>query len=264
MSTFISYINIFVHDEGKSMHNEFSSDEKVTKKEASLLTPLSYLALHKEGTIEEIAKAVGKNYSTILRATNQLVKNGFVYIRFERTAPKGKELRYYALTSSGLITYLSKNLTLNDVREVAKSHRDRMLVFKKWDRFSAAKCEEDIFLRLKEALRLEQQRYSFQYNLDFYALFGRMQKKEKELSSLEFFDVSVLGLTFMDQPIDYVKENHAKEWDALQKIWRVVAEDYELRKKRDEILSYLEREHNEGLKAIAEWKRYLKQDQGKQ
>ena len=45
-----------MHDGGKSMHNEFSSKGKVTKKEASLLTPLTYLALHKEATIEEIAR----------------------------------------------------------------------------------------------------------------------------------------------------------------------------------------------------------------
>jgi len=98
MSTFISYINIFVHDEGKSMHNEISGKEKVTKKEASLLTPLRYLALHKEGTIEEIARIAGKNYSTILRSTNQLVRTDLSLSVLSEPAPKGKELRYYALT----------------------------------------------------------------------------------------------------------------------------------------------------------------------
>lgn len=38
----------------------------------------------------------------------------------------------------------------------------------------------------------------------------------------------------------------------------VVENDYELRKKRDEFLDYLEREQYEGLKAIAEWRAYLK------
>lgn len=260
MSMFISYINIFVHDEGKSMHNETSGKDKVTKKEASLLTPLHYLALHKEGTIEEIARIAGKNYSTILRSTNQLVKNGFVFIRFERTAPKGKELRYYALTLGGLKAHLSRNLTVSEVREVAKAHKDRLLVFKKWDKFVAAKCEEEIFSRLKEALSLEQRSGLLQCNFDFHALFGRIGQKENAFSYLDLFDASVLGLTFMDQPIDYVREN-SPQWAALQKIWRIVEEDYELRKSRDEFLSYLEREHNEGIKAVAEWRSYVKQKQ---
>ena len=47
----------------------------------------------------------------------------------------------------------------------------------------------------------------------------------------------------------------------LRKSWRVVENDYELRKNRDEFLSYLEREHNEGIKAVAEWRSYVKQEQ---
>ena len=85
-------------------------------------------------------------------------------------------------------------------------------------------------------------------------------QEENAFSYLDLFDASVLGLTFMDQPIDYVREN-SPQWAALQKIWRIVEEDYELRKSRDEFLSYLEREHNEGIKAVAEWRSYVKQKQ---
>ena len=56
----------------------------------------------------------------------------------------------------------------------------------------------------------------------------------------------------MDQPIEYVKESLPEQWKVLQKIWPVIEKDYELRKKRDEFLSYLQREHNEGLKAVGE------------
>jgi hypothetical protein len=248
-----------MHDGGKLAHNEFSSIEKSSKKEESLFAPLTYLALHKEATIEEMAELSGKNYSTILRATNQLVKNGFVFMRFERTAPKGKELRYYALTFSGLIMYLSKKITLNEIREVAKAHEDMLLVFKKWDKFVAAECEEEIFLQLRNALRFERQRYIIQYSIDFLTAFGRTPQKETS-SPLDFFDSAVLGLIFMDQPIEYVKESLPEQWKVLQKIWQVIEKDYELRKKRDEFLSYLEREHNEGLKAIAEWNSYVKQE----
>ncbi len=64
----------------------------------------------------------------------------------------------------------------------------------------------------------------------------------------------------MDQPIEYVKESLPEQWKVLQKIWPVIEKDYELRKKRDEFLSYLEREHDEGLKAVAEWQKYIKQE----
>jgi hypothetical protein len=39
----------------------------------------------------------------------------------------------------------------------------------------------------------------------------------------------------------------------------VVESDYDLRKKRDAFLDYLMIEHNEGLKAISGWRKYLKQ-----
>ena len=84
---------------------------------------------------------------------------------------------------------------------------------------------------------------------------------ETKSNPLDFFDSAVLGLIFMDQPIEYVKESLPEQWKVLQRIWQVVEKDYELRKKRDEFLSYLEREHNEGLKAVAEWRSYVKQEQ---
>ena len=74
---------------------------------------------------------------------------------------------------------------------------------------SAAKCEEEIFSRLKEALSLEQRSGLLQCNFDFHALFGRIGQKENAFSHLDLFDASVLGLTFMDQPIDYVRENQS-------------------------------------------------------
>jgi hypothetical protein len=63
----------------------------------------------------------------------------------------------------------------------------------------------------------------------------------------------------MHNPVEYIKESIGKkQWSNLERIWRVVENDYELRKKRDEFLDYLEREQYEGLKAIAEWRAYLK------
>ena len=134
------------------------------------------------------------------------------------------------------------------------------MVFKKWDKFVAAGCEEEIFLQLRNALTFERQRSIIQYSIDFLTSFGRKPEMETKSNPLDFFDSAVLGLIFMDQPIEYVKESLPEQWKVLQKIWQVIEKDYELRKKRDEFLSYLEREHNEGLKAVVEWQKYLTQE----
>jgi len=243
------------------MHNN-----KQSKKMESLLAPLGYLALHKEASIEEIAKQTGKNYSTILRATSELCDKRLANFRLERTAPRGKELRVYAISFYGLVFYLLRSrsieFTISEVREIAKAHEDMLLVFRKWDKFVKAKCEQEIFTRLAQALNVE-----YQYNVERYSFIGISRvniifRKEDEDLRRNAFDGLVLGLFYMDHPVDYVKETCGrKEWSGLEKIWRVVESDYELRKKRDAFLDYLEIEHNEGLKAISEWRKYLKQEQ---
>jgi hypothetical protein len=68
----------------------------------------------------------------------------------------------------------------------------------------------------------------------------------------------------MNNPVEHVKESVGKkDWNSLEKIWRMVESDYDLRKKRDAFLDYLMIEHNEGLKAISEWKKYLELERRK-
>lgn len=248
-----------MHDRGAFVHNNRKS-----KKMESLLAPLGYLAVHREATIEEIAKQTGKNYSTILRATSELCEKGLVNFRLERTAPRGKELRVYSVNFYGLVFNLLRSgsikFTVQEIREVAKAHEDMLLVFKKWDKFVKAKCEEEVFRRLAQALSIE-----FQYNVDRYSLLGisyvnivNIFHKEDETLRRNAFDGLVLGFFYMDHPTDYVKETLGKkEWTDFEKIWRVVESDYDLRKKRDAFLDYLKMEHAEGLKAISEWRKQL-------
>jgi len=250
-----------MHDSGVLMHNE-----KQSKKMESLLAPLSYLAVHKEASVEEIAKQTGKNYSTILRATSELCDKRLVNFRLERTAPRGKELRLYAISFYGLVFYLHRSrsvkFTVSEIREIAKTHEDMLLVFRKWDTFVKAKCEQELFDRIMQALNVE-----YQYNLEWYSFVGISTadiifRREDEALRRNAFDGLVLGFFYMHNPVEYVKESVGKkEWGRLEKIWRMVTGDYELRKKRDEFLDYLEREQYEGLKAIAEWRKYLKQEQ---
>jgi hypothetical protein len=56
---------------------------------------------------------------------------------------------------------------------------------------------------------------------------------------------------------------HVNPWGkalALEKIWSVANSDYELKKKRDAFLDFLELARKEELKAIFEWRKYLKQE----
>src|SRR4030065_773467 len=90
-----------MHDSGIFMH-----DNKQSKKMESLLAPLGYLATCKEASVEEIAKQTGKNYSTILRTISELCDKRLVNFRLERTAPRGKELKLYAISFYGVVFYL--------------------------------------------------------------------------------------------------------------------------------------------------------------
>jgi hypothetical protein len=250
-----------MHAGGTTTHNDNQS-----KKMESLLTPLGYLAIHKEASVEEIAKQTEKNYSTILRVITELCDKRLVNYRLERTAPRGKELRLYAISFYGIVFYLNRSqsvkLTVSEIRQIAKSHEDMLLTFKKWEKFASANCEQELFDRVMQALNVE-----YEYNVGWYGLVGistvgLVFRREDESSRRNAFDGLVLGFFYMHNPVEYVKESIGKKgWSGLEKVWRVVENDYELRKKRDEFLDYLEREQYEGLKAIAEWRKYLKQKQ---
>ena len=253
-----------MHDSGVFMHN----NNKQSKKMESLLAPLGYLATCKEASVEEIAKQTGKNYSTILRTISELCDKRLVNFRLERTAPRGKELRLYAISFYGVVFYLlrsrSVKLTVSEIREIAKAHEDMLLVFRKWERFAKANCEQELFARIMQALNVE-----YQYNAEWYGFVGIsavgvVLRREDEGLRRNAFDGLVLGFFYMHNPVEHVKETVGKkEWSNLEKIWLVVESDYELRKKRDEFLDYLEREQYERLKAVAEWKKLLKTDSHK-
>ena len=224
------------------------------------------MAVHKEASVEEIAKQTGKNYSTILRAISELNEKKLVSFRLERTSSRGKELRLYALTFYGLVFYYQRSRSLkflaSEMREVAKAHEDLLLVFKKWEKFASANCEQELFDRIMQALNVE-----YGYNVGYYNLVGISTvginfRREDEALRRSAFDGLVLGFFYMNRPIEYVKESVGKKgWIALEKIWRVIESDYELRKKRNEFLDYLAREQLESAKAIVDWIKYLKVDQ---
>ena len=244
------------------MHNN-----KQSKKMDSLLSPIGYLAVHKEASVEEIAKQTKKNYSTVLRATSELCQKGLVEFRLERTAPRGKELRLYRLNFYGLIFYLTRSgeleYTVSEFREVAKAHEDLLVVFQKREKFAKAGFEQQLFSRVKSALNVESQ-YNSRYDFVTISAFNvtNLFPKKDEALRRSSFDWLVLGFFYMDQPVEHVKDSIGeKQWRILEDIWSVVEGDYELRKKRDAFLDFLELERKEGLRAIGEWRKYLKQEQ---
>lgn len=250
-----------MHDSGVLMHNEKS------KKMRSLLSPLSYLTFHKEANVEEIAKKTKKNYSTVLRTISELCQKGLISFRLERTAPRGKELRLYSLNFYGLIFYMTRSgeleYTVPEFREIAKAHEDLLFVFKKWDKFANAGFEQELFSRIRAALNVELE-YNNSYNFATLTAFTitNLFPKKDEAVRRSSFDSLVLGFFYMEQPIQHIRESVGeKQWSILEKTWSVVESDYELRKKRDAFLDFLELEHNEGLKAILEWRKHLKQDE---
>ena len=161
------------------------------------------------------------------------------------------------MTRSGQLQY-----TASEFCEIAKAHEDLLVVFQKWDKFIKAGFEQQLFSRVKSALSVESQynsRYDF-VTITAFEVTNLFPKKDEALRRSSF-DWLVLGFFYMDQPVEHVKDSIGeKQWRILEDIWGVVEGDYELRKKRDAFLDFLELERKEGLRAIGEWRKYLKQE----
>lgn len=229
-----------------------------------LKTPLRQLkaySLHKELTVEEAARFIGKDYSTALRTNNRLEKQGLIrLVRLVRSPKKvkGKEKRIFKATFLGLITYLLTDPeAFKQIDKIAEAHNDMLLILKKWSKFKEAGLEEPLASRLKEALRLY-------YHARFVAqpqLFGFALTPEAEENQKKAFDYTVLGFQYMLYPPDHIKEELQKLglWENLAKIWKIVENDYELRSVQREFLNLYESQYMEGLNAIKLWKEQLRQ-----
>ena len=230
------------------MHNE-----KLNKKGRSLIIPLGFYALSPEATVGEIAKKMKKNYSTILRATAELEKKGLVRLsRLERTAKRGKEKRHYTITIRGLETFLLFH-DFSRIRDIVDAQSSKLLVFKKWSKFVAAGCEELLIEEIKESLKAR-----VLSDLASLGAVGGVPVSGDDARQGRAFDIFVMRYSYMELPLGHIKELFHKQWADLLKLWRVVEDDYELRRQRDEFLFDREREHTEALESIVEWRGFLK------
>jgi len=219
----------------------------------SLIIPLRHYAIRTERTVEEVAKELGKNYSTILRSTAILVDKRFLEpSRFERTSRMGKERRYYRITALGLETVLSTSkLTSGDpffknIRLIAKAHGDKSLVLKKWGKFVESHCEQALIANILEHL--------VHGATSQMLMFGGVHPE----SSWKTFDIDVLGFYYMNTPVDHVKEVLGDRFRMQLRFWGVAENDYELKQLREEVLHRLEIDHNTALKSLIEWQGLLK------
>lgn len=71
------------------------------------------------------------------------------------------------------------------------------------------------------------------------------------------FDFDALGLVFMSKPPEYLRQVVGEqEWTELMKLFKAIEEDYELRMFKEKILFEFEKEHEEALKALSQWKSF--------
>lgn len=228
---------------------------QIAKKYNSLIETVKFLAEHKEATIEEIAAYLKKDYTTALRIINNLSKANFLDSREEPTKAKGKRKRYYSLNFYGLENYLNLDQTFSNIREVAKAHSDKLLVFRKWDKFVENECEQALIANLKSALKMA---YYTNYVLMPYLLSMPSHAGDGKEATLGFTS-AILGFHYLVSPIEHVKEILGDKWEGQQKIWKVVENDYELRKVRESMMHSFEFECSEKMNALSEWRKYLQQ-----
>jgi len=237
-----------MHIKFGKMHNESSSRKTLSR-------VLEEFVLNNECAVEEIAKKIGKNYSTVLRAVRKLEKRGIVKLkRFQRTSKKGKEKRYYTITFHGLVTYLALNQeALKNIRKIAEAHSDMLLTFKKWKKFVEAECEVVLKANLIGALQIS----SFTYFSFFPYISSGYMFPERDEKEREMFDAILLGFPHFALPIQKLKEEEKETFESLKKIWKVVEKDYELRLFRERYLHELEIEAKERMRNVEEWKHFL-------
>lgn len=242
-----------MYNSGGKMHNK--SLENTFKL-------LGLLVQNSECTIEQLARAMQKDYTTSLRLLKRLEKARLVKLsRLEKTSSKGKEKRYYRITLYGLEVYLSyasaKNILPEVVRQAAQAHSDMLLSFKKWDKIAALGCEKLCLRNLELALKVILfSRYEFIPRLS-----SKITSPEEEDNQRRVLDCAILGITNCTVPIDFFKEGLSKEglWEDMLKLLHLIEKDYELRQLRDWYFFTRETDAKDTLRSIEEWREFFVQ-----
>jgi len=229
------------------------------KRSETIEKTIRFFAEHKEGTTEELATYLNKDYTTALRIIKILLDTGYIrFSRFEKTEAKGKEKKYYILRLDGLAAYMAFK-TIN-ISEVAKAQSGMLKVFEKWEKFVKADLETVMIERLKEATQATLlTRFVF-----LPAVTGGIPMSEKDTHREKVFEQHILGFIYLTEPLDQVKEVLGKNWGSLQRVWAVAFKDHALRKLKDDLLYEHERECTESLKSLTEWRAFIERTEKEQ
>jgi predicted transcriptional regulator len=248
---FIFYLSIFVHNGGLKMHVEKPRLEKRVK---TRLKALQLYAMQPEVTIENLATWLNKDYSTALRINKTLLNNGLVKLsRLERTADKGQEKRVYTITFLGLACYLPTALNPSEISQIARAHKDKLLIFRKWDKISQAGLADFLVANIKVALSS-----LFTYTLQIWRLnTGSPLPPQNFEQQARAFDIISLGLYWFSEPPKWLQEKMAKEWELYIRLLKLIKEDYELNVFMQEFLDGETRRAQNTLQNINEWKQVL-------
>jgi len=239
------------------MHNK-----KTQKKIASLLSTLEFFVFHKQGTIEDVASYINKDYTTALRLIRRLEDMDLLKIeRFEKTKVKGKERKIYQITLHGLFTFANccKELVDSKFEEMAEAHSDKLITFKKWKYFKERKLSETIKKRFFDSLK------TYKVAIYLFSIVARAEhgslflpKFQTGKNTAKAADMDILGFTYITMPPEYVKQVLGEQkWNEFVKLFKALAEDYELRMFRDETLFTMRNQFTEAGKALEQWKSIL-------
>jgi hypothetical protein len=234
------------------MHIEKPRLEKRVK---TRLKALQLYAMQPEVTVEALATWLNKDYSTALRINKTLLNNGLVKLsRLERTADKGQEKRVYTITFLGLACYLPTALNPSEISQIARAHKDKLLIFRKWDKISQAGLADFLVANIKDALSS-----LFTYALQIWRLnTGTPLPPQKFEQQARNFDIVCLGLYLLFEPPKWVQEQMAKEdWELHMRLLKLIKEDYELNSLMQEFLDAQTRQAQNTLQNTSEWKQVL-------
>lgn len=240
-----------MHTKGVKMQN---NSIKSKKKIASTYNTLKFFVLNKEGTTEDVATFVEKDYTTALRNIKKLLRADAITL--ERV--EGRQKKVYRIMLHGLFTFMiiDKNTATSHFHEIVKAHVDRLLSFKKYEYFKSKSLGELIAERFFNTLRswatTRLSLFQIFSDMEGQASFPRMHSDQNTAWAA---DADILGVVLMAKPVEYVKQVMGEEkWSEHMKLFKAVEEDYELRLFKEEALFRFEMRHKEALDAISKWR----------
>ena len=222
---------------------------------------LRLLAENKEYAQYDMWRAINKNYRTILRRLPILEKAGLIQVvRLEPSEKGGKEKKIYRITLQGLRFWvlMEPKVAEDKFELIAKAHKDKLLVFKKWSYFKqkglANFIKQSFFEGITQLTFLEAMLYFAHSKVT-----GDFPKERVDDEKIaENINIAALKL-FIGTPLELVKKSAQDKWGLMLKLYKAIMQDKELREFVEKIIKRKESELKRNLKTLEGWKQLLSQ-----